>query len=99
MAIFRKVVITPKNPPYEGIFYVLFDDFVDDAVLYGFFGGHPVVSVHVFFYLFDIFAGVFGENFGEATLEENTFSEHDFLVGDFAFGARRWLVNHNTGVF
>ena len=77
----------------------LFDDFVDDAVDKGFVGGHPVVAVHVAFYGFEVFAGVFSEDFCEAFFKEDAFFKHNLLVGDFAFGAGGGLVNHDSAVF
>ena len=52
---------------------ILFDNFIDDSVFFGFFGRHPVITVHIFFDLLEFFASVFGKNFGEAFFEEDAF--------------------------
>ena len=62
----EKTENSQKSPYERGIFYGLFDDFVDNSVVFCFFCGHPVVAIHVFFYLVEGFAGVFCKNLGEA---------------------------------
>ena len=57
-----------------------------------------MVAIHVFGDLGELLAGVFGQYFCDAVFEEDAFFEHDFLVGDFAFGAGGGLVDHDAGV-
>ena len=76
----------------------LFDHGIDDAVFFGFVGGHEVVAVGILFYTGEILAGVLGENVIEAIFDTEDAFGADFDIAGLAFHTAHYLVNHNLGV-
>ena len=76
----------------------LFDHGIDDAVFFGFVGGHEVVAVGILFYTGEILAGVLGENVIEAIFDTEDAFGADFDIAGLAFHAAHHLVDHNFGV-
>ncbi len=74
------------------------ENFVDEAVGDGVFGGHVVVAIRVVFDLLDSLAGVMGEDAVEAFFQVEHEADGAFDVGGGAAGATGDLVNHHVGV-
>lgn len=74
------------------------ENFVDEAVGDGVFGGHVVIAIGVVFDLLDGLAGVMGEDAVEAFFQIEHEADGAFDVGGGAAGATGDLVNHHVGV-
>ncbi|MEY3456864.1 MAG: hypothetical protein RL215_21 [Planctomycetota bacterium] len=82
----------------SGLLGESFEDFVDEVVLTGFFGGHEVIAVGVFFDFGECLSGVFEEDFVHALFDAEDFFGMDFEFCGGAFHAGEWLVDHDAGI-
>ena len=60
---------------------------------------HPMIPIHILFYLFQILTSIFRKNLRKAFFQKHSLAQHNFLISNFTLRARRRLMNHNSRIW
>ena len=96
LSVFRQRIVETSNSFLLDL--LLVEDFVDDAVVFGFFGRHVEIAIGILGDPLDGLAGVRGEDAVEHLAGLEDFLGLDLDVGDLAAHLPVGLMDHHLGV-
>ena len=84
---------------FFGFIGTLFDDFVDEAIFFGFFCCKEFIAFGIFFDDRFFLASVFGEDAVEEVFGFENFFGLDLDIGGLAVDSAVWLMDHDLGMW